>query len=256
MAKKWTRWVALAVAAGVLSLAPPASAQVTCSREVVANVSAIDIPIMFNRLGAQNPNWITYALDRDIVANPAGSAVPFRLRDDKRPRPIVIRVAAGDCLTVNFTNRLTTAANPNNAINGANPAFQVDDQVAERRAGFHPAGVELVGSIASDASNVGRNPSSLAPPAGGTAVYRFYAPREGTYLISNPAATFGADGAAGNAGNGMFGVINVEPKGARFYRSQVTDEELRLATVGTTPTGQPVLNYEAAYPATNPDGSP
>ena len=32
------------------------------------------------------------------------------LRPDKRPRPLVLRVAAGDCLTVNFENRLTAAA--------------------------------------------------------------------------------------------------------------------------------------------------
>ena len=35
------------------------------------------------------------------------------LRPDKRPRPIVLRVAAGDCLTVNLTNLLDYKANPN-----------------------------------------------------------------------------------------------------------------------------------------------
>jgi hypothetical protein len=245
---------AFLVTAGALSFARPAAAQAPCAREIVADVSAIDLPIMFNRLGAQNPNWITYALDRDLVPN-AGGLAPWKLRDDKRPRPLVVRVAAGDCLTVNFTNRLTPAANPNNAINPANPAFQVNDQVAERRAGFHAQGLELVGSIASDASHVGRNESSLAPASGGTAVYRYYAPKEGTFLVTNPAATFGGDASAGNSGSGMFAVVNVEPKGARFYRGQVTEEELRLATRGTTPAGQPMIDYEARYPATEADGT-
>ena len=31
-----------------------------------ANVVVFDTPMVFNRLGAQNPNWITYALERGI----------------------------------------------------------------------------------------------------------------------------------------------------------------------------------------------
>ena len=58
----------------------------------------------------------------------------------------------------------------------------------------------------------------------------------------------------------MFAVVNVEPPGARFYRSQVTEEEMRLCSTGTTAAGQPVIDYECTYPATvaitNPDGSP
>ena len=238
----------LAVLAGVMAPAEPAAAAVSCARTIVANVSAIDLPIMFNRLGAQNPNWMVYALDRDLVANAAGAAAPFTLRGDKRPRPLVLRVAAGDCLTVNFTNRLTVAANPNGAINGANPSFQVDDQVAERRAGFHVQGLELATSISDDASNVGMNTSSLAPAAGGTATYNYYAPKEGTFLVTSNGATFGGDAGAGTMGSGMFAVVNVEPTAARFYRSTVTEEELRLATVALTAAGQPIIDYEAVYP--------
>jgi len=254
MESRLAKWIVLSAAVGAVALARPAAAQVTCARTVVANVSAIDISIMFNRLGAQNPNWITYALDRDLAPTP-GAATPFALRADKRPRPLVLRVAAGDCLQVNFTNRLTGLANPNNPVN---PLLQVNDQVAERRAGFHAQGLELVESILDDASNVGRNTSSLAPAAGGTAIYKYFAPKEGAYLVTNPGATFGGDASAGNSGSGMFAVVNVEPAGARFYRSQVTDEELRLATATdpgtgaalTTPAGHPVLDYEARYPNT------
>jgi manganese oxidase len=50
---------------------------------------------------------------------------------------------------------------------------------------------------------------------------------------------------------------NVEPKGASFYRSQVTEEELRLATRGKTADGQPIIDYAAKYPSSveNADGS-
>jgi hypothetical protein len=63
----------------------------------------------------------------------------------------------------------------------------------------------------------------------------------------------------------MFGALNVQPKGARIYRSQVTEEEFRLATdrlTTSTCTGapgedagadcnpglQPIIDYEALYP--------
>jgi hypothetical protein len=261
----------MAAIAGALAFAQPAAAAVACTRTIVANVSAIDLPIMFNRLGAQNPNWMVYALDRDLVAT-GNPLVPFTIRGDKRPRPLVLRVAVGDCLTVNFTNRLSAVANPNAPINpnGVNAPplapgnpFALDDQPAERRTGFHAQGLELATSIADDASNVGQNTSSLALAAGGTATYQYFAPHEGTFLVTSNGATFGGDGSVGTMGSGLFGVVNVEPAGARFYRSSVTDEELRLATVKdanglptATPAGQPILDFEALYPATNPDGTP
>ncbi|MGB5538836.1 MAG: hypothetical protein WBO37_01960, partial [Gammaproteobacteria bacterium] len=49
-----------------LLLAPSAQA-VQCDRTITANVVVLDNPTVFNRLGAQNPNWITYALERDVV---------------------------------------------------------------------------------------------------------------------------------------------------------------------------------------------
>ncbi len=96
-------------------------AAVQCQRTLVANVVALDQPLMFNRLGAQNANGMMFALREDVVddkqvpLSKGGAAVPGKvtLRPDKRPRPIVLRVAAGDCLTVNLTNLLDYKANPN-----------------------------------------------------------------------------------------------------------------------------------------------
>ncbi|MBI2217613.1 MAG: hypothetical protein HYU51_09980 [Candidatus Rokubacteria bacterium] len=243
----------------------PAHGHGACATTVVADVVAFDTPMMFNRLGAQNPNWITYALKRDVVALTGGAAGPgnAQMRKDKRIRPLVLRVNEGDCLKVNFTNWLAGAANPfvnadrEPPMNLESPFLKIDDQVRGRYAGFHVRGLQLAGTIASDASNVGRNASSLVPSGGG-ATYTYFAPpgTRGAYLADSYGATFGGEATAGNTGQGMFAVVNVEPKGARWYRSQVTDEELRLATTGTTAAGQPILSYEARYPATNPDGSP
>ena len=51
---------------------------------------------------------------------------------------------------------------------------------------------------------------------------------------------------------GLFGSVNVQAKGAEWYRSQVTAEELKLAQTGVTPAGQPLINYDAVYPIGHP----
>ncbi|HSN52666.1 MAG TPA: hypothetical protein VLS87_09055 [Woeseiaceae bacterium] len=290
---------------------PPPPAGPTCSQTITANVVVFDNPTVFNRLGAQNPNWITYALKRDVVHSsvsgksgevcqlPDGSdngcqAGMVELRPDKRPRPLVVRSVEGACLNVNFTNWLDpTRANPNNPQQGQNTlgtqepdgtpfvGLNNDDQVAGRCASFQATGTELV-NIKSQGAWVGANPdagdgaggpkdcggagSGLAAP-GDTVVYNLYTPHEGAYIISSYGATIGSEANSGNLAVGMFGALNVQPKGAKIYRSQVTEEELRLATTGTVasdcvagqivgvdcnPGGQPVIDYEALYPNVEP----
>ncbi len=79
--------------------------------------------------------------------------------------------------------------------------------------------------------------------------------REGTHLLFSAAATTTAEGDGGQIPPGLFGAVNVEPRGAEWYRSQLTHNEMRLATrrnpdgsLRTTPAGQPVINYDAVYP--------
>ena len=248
-----TAGLALAVPSGAL-------AAITCARTLTADVVVFDQPLMYNRLGAQNVNGIMYALRRDVVSKgsltPCGAACVagnVTLRPDKRPRPLVLRVAAGDCLQVKFQNLLTALANPSPVT----PGFtlpKVDNQVASRMAGFHAQGMQLVNVIGDDSSWVGAGGSSLAA-TGAATTYNYFAEKEGAFLVTSHGATFGSDGSAGNSANGMFAVINVEPPGASFYRSQVTEEEMRLCTTGSTDDGQPILNYEATYPAVDATGA-
>lgn len=262
---------------------------------LVADVVAIDHPIVFNRLGAQNVNWMMYALRHDVIDIKSGrplnytregnqlflaakskiSSRDIALRPDLRPRPLVLRVAAGGYLKVNFTNLLEVRATPHPSDDPANPhrvpdplpgvdhpmekaadaatdavgekIFHIDDQVHSRTDGFHPQGLELVNSISGDSSHVGGNASSLVHP-GTTKTYCFYAPNEGAFLVTNNGAAFGGEGTAGNSGVGLFAAVNVQPKNARFYRAQVTEEEMRLVTTGQTPHGQPIVDYEETYP--------
>jgi len=291
-------WLALFVA--VLGTGRTAQAAPACdaSNTITANVVVLDNPTVFNRLGAQNPNWITYALKRDVIAvdpstrlptgAPAGTnltAGNVELRPDKRPRPLVVRSIAGYCLTVTFTNLLAPVANPNNAQQGVQPGLPQglfnDDQVAGRCASFHASGTELVESILDDGSMVGdiagdttNNCASGDTKGGlvgpnGSITYKLYTPHEGAFVINSYGATLGSEASSGNLAVGMFGALNVEPKGSRIYRSQVTEEEMRLATVGLVPSsctgaegevsgvdcnpgGQPIIDYEALYPDVEP----
>lgn len=211
-----------------------------CSRTIKAHVVALDQILMFNRLGTVNPNGMIYALRQDIVAiDPAKGIVAgnVRLRANKRPRPIVLRMNSGDCLRINFTNFLSSSP--------------LSDQPATRSAGIHVIGMELVGGIGSDGSNVGNNAPSLVAP-GGSAIYTFTATREGNNLMYSTGATTSGEGDGGTLAEGLFGSVNVEPKGAEWYRSQVTAVDLELAKTGTTPGGQPIINYDAVYPVGHP----
>lgn len=209
-------------------------AAVNCSNKLVADVVALDQLFFYNRLGVVLPHGMIYALKEDVQFSTGGGA---RLRDGKRPRPLALRFNAGSCLQVNFENHLAPAP--------------IGDQPSTRYASVHVQGMQLVGSIASDGSNVGQNASSLVPP-GGTATYTFYAQKEGTYLMYSSAATTGGEGNGGTIAHGLFGAVNVEPAGAEFYRSQLTENEMALATTGNTPAGHPIINFDAVYPAGHP----
>jgi hypothetical protein len=202
----------------VTTMAIPGYAQVCDGRRTVhVHVVAIDIPMVFNRLGAQNVNWQMFALAHDLVRRtPDSVPVPLdaadcaapqtlignvTLRPDLRPRPLALRVAAGDCLEVRLTNLLNKVSNPFETQGrpllpskhpmdhaSSKKEMNIDNQVASRNVGFHPNGLDLVESIDADASHVGRNASSLAQP-GQTQKYIFHAPEEGAFLVSNPGAS-------------------------------------------------------------------
>ena len=252
-----------AVAALLLSAflaAPPAAAQIaapgSCSRTLVADVVALDQVFFWNRLGAVQPQGMMYALRRDVVPiGGTGTALEpgnVMLREDVRPRPLVLRMNAGDCLRIEFENLLA-------------PSPVDQQQPATREASVHAIGLHLVEAITDDGTFVGKNPPGLVSP-GGSAVYTYYAHHEGEHVIHSGGAMTGGEGDGGSTNAGLFGAINVEPRGARWYRSQVTREDLWLAArretatgpaieeneVRWTEAGQPRVDYEARYPDWHP----
>lgn len=244
-------WAALILLIATALMAAPASAQ-SCGRTLTADVVALDQPFFWNRLGAAQPQGQIYALRRDVVGSGGSAPGPGNamLREGKRPRPLVLRMNAGDCLDIYFSNWLSTSPGSH--------------QPVTRDASIHVVGMQLQ-SISDDGSWVGVNNSSLVGP-GGSTVYRIYAEREGTHLLHSAAAmTGGPEADNGTTSTGLFGAVNVEPAGSTWYRSQVTEEEFRWATKekkswpmpGDPYTqkavhGFPLVDYGATYPLASP----
>jgi hypothetical protein len=230
-----------------------AAQQQDCARMVEADIVAIDQPIFLNRLGASLPGGMIYALRRDLVGGSnaqditAGNA---RLNQDRRPRPLVLRVRVGDCLHVYFQNLLAPTALPPSTPPKPCPSGIYAEQTCTREAGVHIFGMEetVADGTLRDGSFVGTNPSSLVPPSG-RIDYIVRAPAEGVFLMYSPAATASTANSGGGLGGqlsaGMFGSVVVEPATSEWYRSQVTKVDLDAATTGHTADGHPLVNYAA-----------
>jgi hypothetical protein len=246
--------VALALLAQLAGVGS-ATAQ-SCKGTVTAHVIALDQPITLNRLGAMQPQGMMYALAHDVYPNSVGpadeklsnscayvgcSAGRVHLRSDKRPRPLVLRMNVGNCLSINFQNLL-------------DPVRRHQEQVKTRDASIHVIGLQLVETIQDDGSNVGSNGAwgNGVVPTGGRITYTLYAEREGQHVMYSTGAMTGGQGDGGQLNAGLFGAVNVEPVGSRWYRSQVTAEDLHIATIGTTPGGQPRIDYGMTYPSWHP----
>ena len=262
---------------------------------VYVEMAAITQPFMYNRLGTAQPTGTIFALTRDLDTDESdfkNKLGKVRLRTDKRPRPIVLRANEGDILKIKFTNLLSPSAMNDtiNAYNTDKPGVVTDSLAATKSngllgptgsvypftnaAGVHIMGTEMLSSIMSDGSYAGKNDSSLVEP-GGTITYTLIVPAEGVYMLYSTAAEIASGGQkGGQLSNGMFGSLNVEPKGAEWYRSQVSEDALNRAITSyqrindngtmttlsknevtdiyTTSNTYPIVDYDATYD----DGTP
>ena len=223
---------------------------IQCKRTISASVVAFSQPYMLNRLGAAMPNAQIFALENDVDMK------QLQLKGYKRARPIVLRANVGDCLQITLKNAIYQyPALPSQG--GRNSPFPI---LGTPQMSVHVQGMNLVDSIASDGSNVGVNASSLAnspqcgtpgnltpcvntpgqqPPtpvkAGESKPYNLYAQQEGSFLLYS-LGDANTTGQAidylmiGQIAAGLIGAVNVQPEGAEWYRSQVTANDLQLAT--------------------------
>ena len=133
----------------------PAGAQTiaslsVCKRTITADVVALSQPIMLNRLGAAIPDGLVFALKKDTVPG----SNPVRLKDTKRPRPLVLRANVGDCLRITFTNSIPTNTFSNTILPKAS--------TGTNEVSLHVQGMQWVTGPQDDGSFVGKNNSSLA----------------------------------------------------------------------------------------------
>ncbi|WPB74514.1 copper oxidase [Archangium violaceum] len=251
----------------IVEPAPRIPPLVQCHRVVTARVVALDQVYTYNRFGSYNPTGMIYALRRDVepidASRPAGPG-NARLRQDKRPRPLTLRVNVGDCLLIHFTNWLAPTREAIPSPEDSQPEVSRvsnedhrQDSPFTRKASVHVQGMQYI-NIGSDGAWVGRNPGTLVAPGQDLSV-SYYADHEGSFLLSSKGALIGGEGNGGSLVQGLFGAVNVEPPGARWYRSQVSAAVLQAATRRdahghplTNPDGTPRLDYEAR----GPDGTP
>ena len=215
--------------------APPPVAP--CQRTINADVVALPQPIMLNRMGAAIPDGLIFALKSDTTLVNGW----LQLSPNKRPRPLVLRANVNDCLNITFTNSVPKNNFTKTKASAATGTTEVS---------LHIQGTEWTTSTMDDGSFVGVNPSSLAsvagatPPPAQTQQYQLFVKNEGTFLLY----TMGDTSTEGQQlARGLFGALNVQPEGAEWYRSEVTQQDLKLATKSTSADGHPVIDYDAKY---------
>jgi len=180
------------------------------------DVSAIELPLSFNAAAAMTiPKGRVYVLDSDMDAV---------LRGDGRPEPLVIRANAGDCITVNFTNRMT-----------AQPASLHLDSPA-----FDPRG--------SLGITLGYNPVQTAQP-GESITYRYFADKElGAVLMRDFGDLFR------NAREGLYGALIIEPEGSTYAEPQTGEELLSgVAAVIRNPNMPDFREFVTVFQDNDPD---
>ena len=237
-------------------------------RIIRADVVALDQPLYYNRFGSVNPYGMIYALKHDVVKVQAGEEwLPgldcpssVRLRDGKRPRPLVLRGNVNDVLEVTFTNELLneqpdiSRCKPVNSnspyshlIDEADKIPPIDPPEHEQRADeghldkneadkvvgadwplTRSANLVIPGLTSLSGTDLRCNGLESIKP-GESTTCRWKLEREGTHLFSSHGAPAGGEGEGGSLTHGLFGVVIVEPKDSKWYRSQVSASVLDAA---------------------------
>lgn len=160
-------------------------------------VSAIQIPIVYNKYGDVDPDGLMYVLkDNEPKVQEAVKKCPGTYVN--LVQPLVIRVNQFDTFEIAFTNKLCFSTGIN--IKGLNCEIQT-----------------------SDGAFVGANDSSLAAP-GKTVVYRWEATTQGGFQLSDLGNPLSSE--LGSNVHGLFGAVIVEPMGSTWTDPQ-TGEKLK-----------------------------
>ena len=154
-------------------------------------ISAIQVPIVYNKYGDVDPNGLMYVLDKNK------DEVKKRIKECPGTyvdlvQPLVIRAHQGDIVEITFKNELCFSASMN--VKGL--PYEVQN---------------------SDGAFVGGNESSLAAP-GKTICYRWYAQVQGAFHFSDLGNALSSE--IGSNIHGLFGAIVVEAPGSTWTDPQ------------------------------------
>ncbi|WP_207101953.1 hypothetical protein [Paracoccus shandongensis] len=259
-------------------------------RVVCADMVALDQMLVYNRFGSFNPYGMIFALRRDVVAmggdgaaRPADCATDtgtqptppgplqagqVRLRDCRRPRPLVLRANVGDLLFLRVQNLLAPEVpgnppartlsrdfcpggeDPVGAHISRGPASMVDhgEALCRDRAPSADGGAILEGGDWPRTRTLNLLAEGLMPlalpgqdapdpaclgldavPPQGEFRCLYEVVQEGTHFFASRAAPAGGEGDGGSITHGLFGAVMAERPGTRWYRSQVSQAALDAA---------------------------
>ena len=194
-------------------------------RVIQVDMVVLEQDVHYNRLGAHLINAQLYALRHDVVSiNKQKSLTPGQviLKQYKRPRPITLRANVGDKLEITLQNLLPQFQSSTKIdCNGETPT----NSDAAKEFQLNCAGLQIMGV---DWLNT-ENQLRLAP--GESHTYQFKATDNGIFMLYSPN---GASIPNSQLDYGLFGAINVQPKTAEWYRSQVTENDLKMANHKTS----------------------
>ena len=188
---------------------------------------AVNGPDGFPHLTDGDPEGMVFVLQRDQAAVEnwyapiVGTAADGYAGDPAagrrlRPRPLVLRANAGECVQVTLTNELDPAQM-------APFLPQVDPHVS-----MHAFGVSYAPNTG-DGSSVGHNVDTTVG-VGESITYFWRAPSsEGLYLFRDMGMPAGANADGGGAEHGLYGGLAVQPAGSRWF-DPVSGAELSSAT--------------------------
>ena len=213
--------------ASTTSRRPTCSSPTPGGRTIVG--VAVNGPDGFPHLTDGDPEGMVFVLQRDQAAVEnwyapiVGTAADGYAGDPAagrrlRPRPLVLRANAGECVQVTLTNELDPAQM-------APLLPQVDPHVS-----MHAFGVSYAPNTG-DGSSVGHNADTTVG-VGESITYFWRAPSsEGLYLFRDMGMPAGANADGGGAEHGLYGGLAVQPAGSRWF-DPVTGAELSSAGAG------------------------
>ena len=230
--------------AGAASAAPAAPSGLcgpssTADRHYDVVAASIDIP--FNRWGDHNENGQVFVLASDEAAmvnwyvplgrdgsgNPDPNLDPAGAGNRRlRPRPLILRANAGECISVTLTNHLNQTPS--------------EDLTQRPRVSLSVNGASY-DPLTSDGGHVGYNPDATVGAGEGTKTYWWRVPAmEGVFFFRDQANAAGSEADGGSQAHGLYGALAVEPAGSYWldnvsgrplYTSKLSGESYRDAII-------------------------